>query len=249
MKLILLALIVSVVTLVGAKESGEKYQVYPSNYQNKLSRLNSSVKSILSVSSLAIPGDQVAFFWDLINPVARFLLLNQTQVSSLPFDVISQLRQDVRNLNWAALPAGVQSFLLAQSDADLLSLTYLQWGWVDTTNTFASTTLYSLLPANLQNALPNAFNLLAPVTYDFSIDLTVLNQTLYNSQINKYYNRKRNLVVEFFESFFEQLSVVLPEGERSKRSYYPRLPTAASTYKNAVYVAQRFLKSLNPLKL
>ena len=168
----------------------------------------------------------------------------------MPFDVISQLRQNVSNLNWVALPAGVQSFLLAQSDADLLSLTYLQWGWVDTTNTFASTTLYSLLPANIQNALPNAFNLLAPVTYDLSIDLTVLNQTLYNSQIKKSYNnRKRNLVVEFFESFFEQLSVVLPEEGRSKRSYYPRIPTATSTYENAVYVAQRFLNSLNPLKI
>jgi len=62
MKLILLALIVSVLTLVGAKESGERGQVYPSNYQTQLSKLNSSVKLILSASTIVNPADQFKYF-------------------------------------------------------------------------------------------------------------------------------------------------------------------------------------------
>ena len=200
---------------------------------------------IFGTSLVPNPADNNKYFWDLINPSARFLLLNQTQVSSIPFNVTSQLQQNVSNLNWVALPADVQSFLLGQSPAALLNLTYLQWGWVDLSNTFASTTLFSLLSVKQQNSLPNASVILAPITYSLNVDLTVLNQTLSSNQNS--YKRKKNLVGEFFESFFDQLSVVLPKN-RNKRSSFSRYrqPTAASTYANAVSVAQRFLKSLKP---
>jgi hypothetical protein len=203
------------------------------------------VQLILGSSLVLNPADNIKYFWDLINPLARFLLLNQTQVSSIPFNVTSQLQQNVSNLNWVALPADVQSFLLSQSPAALLNLTYLQWGWVDLSNTFASTTLFSLLSVKQQNSLPNASVILAPITYSLNVDLTVLNQTLSSNQNS--YKRKKNLVGEFFESFFDQLSVVLPKN-RNKRSSFSRYrqPTAASTYANAVSVAQRFLKSLKP---
>jgi hypothetical protein len=202
------------------------------------------VQLIFGTSLVPNPADNNKYFWDLINPSARFLLLNQTQVSSIPFyNVTSQLQQNVSNLNWVALPADVQSFLLGQSPAALLNLTYLQWGWVDLSNTFASTTLFSLLSVKQQNSLPNASVILAPITYSLNVDLTVLNQTLSSNQNS--YKRKKNLVGEFFESFFDQLSVVLPKN-RNKRSSFSRYrqPTAASTYANAVSVAQRFLKSL-----
>ena len=214
-----------------------------------LSQLNSSIQTLLSATLVQANTDRLVYFWDTINPVARFLLLNQTQVAALSHNVTQQAQLNVSNLNWTALPINVQAFLLSQSIPNLYNLTFEQWAWVNSSNTFASSNLNSLLPANVINSLSNAFILLAPISYNLQIDLTVLNQTLYSAANNNGRRKVRgDLVRKFFESFYDTISLFLPHYKRFKRSSFEhwnnRQPTALSTYKDAVKRASQFLRSL-----
>lgn len=193
--------------------------------------------------------NDVRYFWDLISPVARFAILNQTQISQLPFNVTLSLQSNLASMNWTQLPANVQSTLLNQPVSSLLSLTYQQWGWADASNTFANTTLLSLLSSSVQSNLANVYILLAPLAYDSQIDLTALNQTLSASLPTKPYQKQpRNLVKKFLESFFEFFEDLLPgDGGRYKRGPFRpnyRAPTARSTFSNAIQRVQVYLRSL-----
>lgn len=186
----------------------------------------------------------------MLNPVLRYILLNQTQVSALPFNITQQLKTSAANLNWTNLPANVQSALLAQTPSIVINLTFLQWGFVDAANAFASSTVYSLLPPTVQNSLPNVYILLAPISFDLKIDVTALNQTLVAAAANNlsYKRENGNLVKKFLESFADSFVGFLPE-RRSKRSPFKkpkaRVPTAASTLSDALERAERFVRTLN----
>ena len=165
-------------------------------------------------------------------------------MSALSYNVSQQAQANLTNSNWAALPANVQSLLASQSAPVIYSLTFAQWAWVDSSNAFANSTLFSLLSASAQSCASNASALIAPLTFGLQIDITVLNQTL--SATNSY-RRHRNLVNEFFESFYESLSQFVSQGERYKRHFefsYKRQPTALSTFNDAVKRAGSFLRLL-----
>ena len=170
-----------------------------------MGRLNSSVQIILSSTIVQSDTDQVVTYWDTFNLAVRFLLLNQTGVKQLSYNVTKQAQANVSNLNWAALPADVQSFLLSQSVPVIFNLTFSEWAWVDSDNAFANTTLFSLLPVNAQNCANNASVLISPLTFDLLIDITVLNQTLSAANPKNRHLKRRNLVNEFFESYFESV--------------------------------------------
>jgi hypothetical protein len=193
--------------------------------------------------------DSLVYFWDTIDLSVRFLLLNQSQVAALSYNVSQQAQLNVSNLNWAALPLNVQSFLLGQSLPSVYSLTFEQWAWVSSSNAFYNSTLSSLLPTNVLSSLPDALILLAPISYNMQIDLTVLNQTLFSAIQNNGWHRKRgNLVRKFFESFYETVSLFLPQNKRFKRNpferFHNRQPTALSTYNDAIRRAAQFVRSL-----
>ena len=46
-------------------------------------------------------------------------------------------------MNWESLSDKVQLLLLNQKGPILLSLTYEQWGWCNSENSFSNSTLYS----------------------------------------------------------------------------------------------------------
>ena len=215
-----------------------------------MTKLNISLQTLLTaVTTTPDATHDVRYLWDLINPVARFVLLNQTQISQLPFNITSQLQSNVASLNWTQLSSNVQTAVLNQPISALLSLTYQQWGWVDSTSSFSSTTLLSLLSTSVQSSLNNVYILLAPLAYNSQIDLTVLNATLTaNVATNPYRYERRDLVRKFFGVFFEYFNTLLPAGrDRFKRGPfrpYNRQPTAQSTFSDAVKRAQFLLRSL-----
>ena len=233
----------------GGHGSGERFR--PNS--NFFTRLNSSLQILLSaVTTSPNPANNVQYLWDLINPVARFVLLNQTAISSLPFNISQNLASNNKSLNWNQLPANVQSALLAQPLSGLLNLTYEQWGWVNPSSTFASTTLFSLVPATVQSTLPNIYILLAPLAYNTQIDLTALNATLIANAASNSFGRypSGDLVKRFTREFFESFGSLLPpaDGRRHKRHNnrppFNYQPTAQSTFGDAVKRAEKYVRSV-----
>lgn len=137
---------------------------------------------------------------------------------------------------------------MAQPISTLLSLTYQEWGWVDSSNSLETTTLLSLLPATVLSSLSNVYILLAPLAYDSQIDLTALNQTLSaNAALN--YNRypHGNFVRNFLGEFFEFFQSFLPVNDRFKRGPFKpnyRKPTAQSIYNDAVRRADKYVRTV-----
>jgi len=123
-------------------------------------------------------GNDTAYLWDLYDSVKRFVLLNQTDVvTTLSWNVTQQLELNQTNLNWATLPANVQLFLqqeLAQNQ--FANLTFLSWGWTDSNNTFANTTLFSLFTSQGQQNLPVIRAILVPLTFSSVLNTTLLTQ-------------------------------------------------------------------------
>lgn len=203
-----------------------------------------------SVTASPDPANNVQYFWDLINPVARFILLNQTLISSLSFNIAESLASNNSCLNWSLLPSNVQQSLLAQKASELLSLSYQQWGWVDSSNSFANTTLLSLLSASFQSSLSNLYILLAPLVYDSQVDLTDLNKTISeNAVLNQKKSKlaKGNAVKDFFDEFFKFFKGLLPANGRFRRGKFvssSKKPTAQSIYTDAVKRAENYVKSV-----
>jgi hypothetical protein len=182
------------------------------------------------------------YFWDLLPPNAQFILVNQSQILALPFNISQQLNQNgSSSLNWTSLPANVQAILL-QQQGSLLFLSFAQWGWVDGNSSFANSTLFSLFPLKVQTLMPNITNLLAPLKYNLQIDLTVLNQTLYANFVGK--RPKAYLLNSFFSSFFNYFSKLFQtiQNQKSDNWFFRYQLTPARLFSNAVSRACTFLK-------
>lgn len=169
------------------------------------------------------------------------MLLVQTQVAQLGFDA-SQIKQNASILNWASLPANVQTFLLSQQGS-LLNLRFDQWGWVNSTSNFSNATLLSLFQPKYQAILLNASSIMAPLKYNLQIDLSQLNQTLYSLNTNK--KPRGNLVNSFFCAFFDYLEDLFENTTKSYTTGLNRfLNNPGKVYLKAVSNAATFLKSL-----
>ena len=184
------------------------------------------------------------FFWDLFPPNAQFLLVNQSQILALPFNVSQQLIQNGTNsLSWSSLPSNVQTLLLNQQGS-LLNISFSQWGWTDANSSFANSTLFSLFPLKVQTQLPNIIGVLAPLKYNLQIDLNALNQTLYANALNRK-RPKSFLVNSFFGSFFNYFSELLEtikEKNNSNNWFFRNQITPAKLFSNAVSRVCTFLK-------
>jgi hypothetical protein len=184
----------------------------------------------------------VQYFWDIMPPTVQFLLLNQTQVTSLGFNTTQQVKLSVSNLNWATLPANVQSFLLSQQGS-LLNLRFEQWAWTNSNESFSNATLLSLFQPKYQAILLNASSIMAPLKYNLQVDLNQLNQTLYSVNTNK--KPRGNLVNSFFCTFFDYLEDLFEKTTKSYTTGLNRfLNNPGKVYLKAVSTASAFLKSL-----
>jgi hypothetical protein len=85
-------------------------------------QINASIECILK-STVSVQNSDSIYFWDVLNPVIKFALLNQTQVSALSFDIQQAINNDVDNLNWTNIPVEVQTLLVQQQSSLLYSLT------------------------------------------------------------------------------------------------------------------------------
>ena len=167
------------------------------------------------------------------SPVFRFLLLNQTAISQLQqFNVTSQLEQNL-TINWVALPADVQSFLLLEKQQNILAnLTFSEWGWTESDQQFAATSLISLLTTRGQVALSQINTLIASINFN-----TVVNTTLL---VRKRGDRPPKAVNNFVENAQE---IVEFNQMRMKRHLNkPRVPTAFDVIANAQKRASRVIK-------
>jgi hypothetical protein len=222
--------------------------------------LNLSVQIILSSTVNQLNTDQIITVWDTLNVVVKFLLLNQTGVTQLSFNVTQQIQANVSNLNWSALPANVQSFLLTESLSSIFSLTFSQWAWVDLNSAFANATLFSLLSSKVQNCANNASSLISPLNFDTPINVTALNQTLLTAFPNL---KNFNVVNRFFEAFYEsipQFSVFnVQERKKSLKGKFliqqisngasmfgnsKKQPSVSSTFQCALKRARDLLRSI-----
>ena len=192
-----------------------------SRLNESLNNLNASLNLILSLSS-----DNGNFVWNMINPVAQFILLNQTQILALSFDINALIKQNVSYLSWSNLPDNVRGVLLSQNIASLLSLTFAQWGWVDENSNEFNSTLYALLPARSQILLPKLSAVLAP------LDLSL--------KINKP-PKKLHFLDTFFRSFLRINRKDRQQQNEKQNNHFE----SKSIAKQAWQRANKFLKSLD----
>lgn len=132
--------------------------------------MNESVQAILEAS--LIPSNNSQYFWDFIDPLVRYLLLNQKEIQQLPFNTTNLVSSNKTYLNWGNLPKDVQNKLNIQMGSSLLYLTFEQWGWIDSNSScYSGATFLSILPQEIKPYLPHVFTMIAPIQLDMKINL------------------------------------------------------------------------------
>ena len=181
-----------------------------------LRRLNSSVLKIknATVDSSTPLSTTVVNLWDLLPPINRFLLLNQTQVQSLGWSVTQNLASNTTRLQWSTLPTSVQNLLSNQfTNLNFLYLSYLDWAWVNSNaDQFFNVTLYSLLSTDQVALLPTIS--------------TITNQLSLSQVVNTTALKRTNGFGELCESLKLNYE---PSGLRSKRGLPNRYPSVPKT--------------------
>jgi hypothetical protein len=180
------------------------------------------------------------YIWDLIDPVYRFVLLNQSLIF-VQWNVAQALANNQTKLNWDSIPANVQTILLTERTNNLfLNLTFLDWGWVNSnTDAFSGVTLFSLLSAQAQSVYANVSATLAPLTLNTLVNATLLRRQAPNRYcLDDLSNSVKN-VMQFKGSFSKR---------DAKHSFFR--PTPAPTPFNVVKrILQQAGKVVNTYKL
>lgn len=181
MKLIILIVAACLVSTSVAHNSGELFGYGGNQNQNAkfVSKLNRSISKIqnATVDPTTPLSTTIVNLWDLLPPVNRLLLLNQTQVQNLGYNVNQNF--SAARLLWVNLPTPVQNLLSSQLvNLAVLNLSYLDWAWVNSnTDQFFNSTLYSLLSANQVALLPNVTNLLNQISFSQVVNTTLLRRS------------------------------------------------------------------------
>ena len=126
-------------------------------------------------ATVATQSNDTRYIWDLIDPVYRFVLLNQSLIFA-QWDVSQALANNQTKLNWDSIPANVQTILLTERTQNLfLNLSFLDWGWVNSnTDAFSNSTLFSLLSSQAQATYANVSATLAQITFNTLVNTTLL---------------------------------------------------------------------------
>jgi hypothetical protein len=175
MKLIILIIAFMVSSVLARKPVG-----FNGNQNARLlSQLNHSIVKIqnATVDPSTPLSDAIVNLWDLLPSVNRLLLLNQTQVQTLGYNVNQNF--SASKLLWVNLPTPVQNLLSSQlANLGLLNLSFLEWGWVNSnTDQFFNSTLYTLLSTNQVALLPNVTNLINQISFSQVVNSTALRRS------------------------------------------------------------------------
>ena len=171
---LVLALFVSLTTIASSLGG-----LTPSNWllqilkKQMLAKLEANVNAIVSVSvnTSTADGNKTIYLWDILPTAERFLMLNQTQVQMMKWNVSERVIANKTRLEWASLPAGAKFLLLKQnSDLAFFNLTYLQWAWVDTRSIFAQFTLLSLVPKEYLEFYPDILKIFNKLPFNMVLD-------------------------------------------------------------------------------
>ena len=131
-------------------------------------------------AKVLVSSSDTEYLWNLINPVIRFLILNQTRINSnLEWNITQKLETNPASLDWDSLPEKVQVFLLAENSRNTFQeLKFRHWGWVTESSVFADFSLKFLLKLQAQEYIPHVIALLAPLSFDSILDKYILTQNL-----------------------------------------------------------------------
>lgn len=111
-------------------------------------------------------------------------MLNQSSIKSLGWDVQSLLNVTTR-LEWTSLPENVKNAVSQQvASLSFLNTTFSDWNWVNSTNLYANSTLFSILPSTLITILPNLTSLYGQLSLNDVVNITALRVL----KIAQYYN-------------------------------------------------------------
>lgn len=182
----------------------------------QINSVNKSAQLITSAIVSSLSGNNTVYLWDLLDPVRRFIFLNQPVISSdQSWNVTQQLQLNQTNLNWATIPSNVQIFLLGEQFQNLfVNLTFTEWGWITTDQTFENTTLYSLFTSQAKQNLPQIQSLLAPLNFNVILNTTVLTKS-----------NRRMRPSEALQRLNEEVSEALPFAPYKQPNRRRRTPT------------------------
>lgn len=212
-----------------------------------LENLNSMVKTLLNSTERKCSAsvDDCVYFWDILDPLVKFLLLNQTEILNVSFNISDKLTESKHYLNWTVLPENVKEILKNQHGSSYLFLTFEQWGWTKRGGQFSGATLYSMLPAKAHAVLSEMLLILAPIEYDLKINHSKLNRIL-EAGLSEPPNSFKYFADIFIDSFFQTIEDLFELCLRNDMKNFVKQPTV-SVFLNAVMRAKKFLH-LNFLK-
>lgn len=253
MKLIILSILVLYSAIIKAQNELAAPPMLGSSAQNagrenkkQFAQIQQSVSTLLAASKAKPgPNSDIHYFWDLLSPLTQFVLLNQSQVLALQFNVTEKVSQNVSNLNWDLLPENVRAYLLTHEASQLLYMPFSQWGWTDSKNLFAPSTLFSLMTKKDQMIVPNVLAMIAPIHFNLPIDLYYLNDSL-NHDIYFNYNGGRffqndYLVGKYFDSLFVYFHNWFDQALVPQNMLRFRRQSANSIFSQAMYRAESFI--------
>lgn len=141
-----------------------------------INRLNQSINLILNATVLPTTPltSTVVNLWDLMPVTHRFLILNQTLVQ-LSFNVTQAVVASTSALKWASLSPIVQTLVAGQlTNLGFLQLTFSSWSWVSSNDSYAGSTLFTLLNPYQVAILPNVTALINQLQFSQVIDKSLL---------------------------------------------------------------------------
>jgi hypothetical protein len=118
--------------------------------------------------------------WNLIDPLVRLALLNQTQVQKF-WKVTENLSENKNKLDWMELPDDVRNFLINQfKENQYLNITFNEWGWGKFDSNFASSNLYALLSQEQIDVIPQIESIINKISFDQLINTTTIKDKFYS---------------------------------------------------------------------
>ena len=145
--------------------------------KNPIDMLNATVQFVLNNASLPAGtplSNTTKYVWDLVPPVSRFLMLNQTQ-SQAVWNVSASVISNSTRLDWTTVPSSVQRLLLGQwSNQQFLNLTYAKWAFVDASSPYSASTWLGATPLIQRPFLITASRILSQVPLNQLVNTTIL---------------------------------------------------------------------------
>ncbi len=148
------------------------------NLNQTLTAISVCVDTILSaVNYENSTQNDVRYLWDVLDPLFRLALLNQTQVKDLGFDVAQELSNNLSSIMWNYLSTDITTFLDNQRE-NILNLTFAQWNWVDSSNKYANLKLLTFMPNKIVKNFQKIMDYLNLIAFSSKIDITTLKNNL-----------------------------------------------------------------------